>query len=120
FGIFLNYFLTDRYGYYAISMAGFITTGIYGISLLFYSRRIIGRFGKFTRYVILMILSGSITLSALLFLKIYIFSQYISYHFQNLFLILLINSIITALIYLAITHLLKVNYVSGLLNSLKK
>lgn len=120
FGIFLNYILTDLYGYYAISMASFITTGIYGIALLFYSRRIIGRLGKFSWHLILMILSGSVTLTIILLLKIYIFNQYILYHFQDLFLIILINSILTALIYFVITYILKVNYASGLLNSLKK
>jgi len=120
FGILLNYLLTDQFGYYAISMAAFITTGIYGLTLMFYSRKIIGRLGLFSRQVFMMILCGLVTFSILALLKIFVLDQYISYDFKNLLLIIVLNSIITFLIYYALTILLKVNFTSGLLKSLKK
>jgi putative peptidoglycan lipid II flippase len=119
-GILLNYLLTDYFGYYAISMAAFIITGIYGAVLLFYSRKIIGRYGKYFIRILLMIFSGVMTFAVIMVLKIYLMDQFISFHFENLLIIIIINSLITAFVYFVITHILKVNFSSELLKSIKK
>ncbi len=119
-GILLNYLLTEYFGYYAISMAAFFTTGIYGIMLLFYSRKIIGRLGKYSLRIILMILSGVLTFVILVLLRTYFFDKYISNQFDKLLILIIINSLITILVYFAITYFLRVNYTSELLKSVKK
>ena len=111
-GILFNYLLTAYFGYYAISMAAFLTTGIYGILLLFYSRKIIGRLGKYSLRILFMIISGSFTFAVMILLKFYFFSQFISFNFENLLLIIFVNSIITVLVYLLITYFFKVNLTS--------
>lgn len=119
-GIALNYLLTDYFGYYAISMSAFITTGIYGIVLLFYSRKIIGRLGIYSNHIILMLFSGLLTFAIIKILKIFFFSRFISFHFENLLFFIIINSLVTLSVYFAITYISNVNYASQLLKSLKK
>lgn len=119
-GILLNYLLTDYFGYYAISMAAFFTTGIYGIILLFYSRKIIGRLGEYAINIMLIIFSGMLTYAIILILKNYFFFQFISFQFGNLFFIVIINSLITLSVFFGITYIFKVNFTSRLLKSLKK
>lgn len=119
-GILLNYLLTGYFGYYAISMSTFFTTGIYGIILLFYSRKIIGRLGIYANHIILIIISGLLTFSIILLLKNYLFQQFISYRFGNLLFIIIINSLITLSVFFGITYIFKVNFTSLLLKSLKK
>lgn len=119
-GILMNYLLSGYFGYYAISMATFFTTGIYGVILLFYSRKIIGRFGEYSKRIMLMFLSGILTFAVLFILKSYFFNQIISFKFDNLLLIVLINSLVAILVYFVITFILKVNYVPELVKSLKK
>lgn len=119
-GILFNYLLTDYFGYYAISMAAFLTTGIYGIALLIYSRKIIGRFGKDLVRLLLMVISGLLTFSIMILLKIYIFGEFISFKFDKLLMLVIVNSLIAAGVYLLLTSILGVNYTSELLKSLKK
>jgi len=120
FGIGLNFLLSSYFGFYAISMATFITNGIYGILLVIFSQKIIGDLGKYFSYIVLIILSGVISSVILAVLKILIFSKFINNNFQNLLLIIFANLLILAAVYLFTTTLLKVNLTKELIKSIKK
>lgn len=46
FGIFLNYFLSNHYGYVGLSISNFFITLLYGTLLLFFSQKTFGRLNK--------------------------------------------------------------------------
>ncbi|MBK8982518.1 MAG: polysaccharide biosynthesis C-terminal domain-containing protein, partial [Ignavibacteria bacterium] len=68
-GILVNYLLSSWFGFYAISMATFITTGVYGLLLLIYSRKIIGRYNEHFKKIILMFICGAATYFIISYLK---------------------------------------------------
>lgn len=119
-GILLNYLLTNYFGYYAISMSAFFTTGLYGITLLIFSKRLVGSAGEYFSRIALIIVSGVMTFAIVVILKSKLIQQFISYDFEELLLVIIINSLLIFGIFFAITHLFKVNFASQLLKSLKK
>lgn len=119
-GILLNYFLSGYFGFYAISMATFITTGVYGILLLIYSRKIIGRFSGHVKKIFLMFFSGGLTYFIVYVIKFYFVKDPESYEILNLFISIFVSSAVTLLIYLAITYTFKVNYLNQIFETFKK
>jgi putative peptidoglycan lipid II flippase len=112
-GIFFNYIFSSFFGYYGISMAGFVTTGIYGILLLYYSRKMIGRYYRYTREIGYLIISGIASFAAVWFIKESFFGATEPGLFSLLKTVLITGAALTA-VYLAFTTLLTVNYITKL------
>ncbi|HQY20891.1 MAG TPA: lipid II flippase MurJ [Ignavibacteria bacterium] len=119
-GILLNYLLSGYFGFYAISMATFITTGIYGLMLLYFSRKIIGRFTEHLKKFLLMFLSGGLTFLIVNILKDYFLNDTLDNEIPALLMRVVICSSLTLLIYLTISSVLKVNFTRQILKSFKK
>ncbi|MEO6693616.1 MAG: lipid II flippase MurJ [Ignavibacteria bacterium] len=119
-GIAINYILSSYFGFYAISMATFFVTGIYGILLILFSQKLIGKLEGFSIRVLMMLFSGLISYSLLTLFKTLFFSNFISDNFQNLLLIIFANLLILVVIYLFTTTLFKVNFTKELIKSMKK
>lgn len=119
-GIGLNYFLSSYFGFYAIPMATFITTGVYGALLVFNSSKLFGNFRDFYLSLFFIAVSGVITFSVLYSIKFLFFQKYFSQDFSTLLVIVLSNFILLSVVYFAITKLFKVNYVNELMRSFKK
>lgn len=119
-GIILNYLLSSYFGFYAISMATFITTGIYGIFLFFFSGRILGKDIKHYLTFFLLLISGLLLFLVLLFLKIYFFEKHFLSGFEALLTIIVSNLIIAAAVYYFITSLFKVNFAGEIIKRMKK
>lgn len=115
-GILLNYFLSSWFGFYAVSMATFITTGVYGVLLLLYSVKIIGRYNEHIKKIIMMFVCGA----GAYFIISYIKDMFIlttTYGLSELLITVLLSSIITLLIYITLASLLKVNYTNQIVRS---
>ncbi|MEO8209069.1 MAG: lipid II flippase MurJ [bacterium] len=120
FGIGLNFLLSNYFGFYAISMATFITTGIYGILLIVFSQKIVGKPGKYFSTLTLIIICGVFSSLILAVLKTFFFSKFIHNDFQSLLLIIFANLLILTSVYLISTTVLRVNFTKELIRSLKK
>ncbi|MBV6479565.1 MAG: putative lipid II flippase MurJ [Ignavibacteria bacterium] len=119
-GILINYLLSSYFGFYAISMATFITTGVYGLLLFFYSGRIIGNEKSHYFTFLFLMLSGILLYGVLYILKIYLFGNHFQKGFESLLILIVINLIIAAGIYYFITSLFKVNFADELIRRMKK
>lgn len=119
-GILLNYLLSSYYGFYAISTATFITTGLYGALLFLYSGRIIGNDKKHYTVFLLLLISGFLLFVFLFLLKIYFFGKYFENGFESLMFMIITNLIFGAAVYYFITSLFKVNFAGELINRMKK
>ncbi|MDQ3021776.1 MAG: hypothetical protein M3R36_14575 [Bacteroidota bacterium] len=120
FGIGLNFLLSNYFGFYGISMATFITTGIYGILLIVFSQKIVGKLGKYFSTLTLIIICGIVSSVILAVFKTIFFSKFINNDFPGLLLIIFANLLILTAVYLVSTSLLRVNFTKDLIKSLKK
>jgi len=118
-GILVNYLLSSWFGFYAISMATFITTGVYGILLLIYSEKIIGSYNAQVKKIILMFICGAATFFIISFLKEK-FILSLTYGLTDLLIIVSLSSAFTLLIYVTLTSLLKVNYSNQIIKTFLK
>lgn len=112
-GILLNLLLSNWFGYYGISMAGFVTTGIYGVLLLYFSRKIIGRYKRHVKEILFLILSGLFSFAVVWLIK----TNFFPGTGPDIISLLKVLSVIAAalgIVYLGITTVLKVNYISKL------
>ncbi len=119
-GIGLNYLLSSYFGFYAISMATFITTGLYGILLIVFSQRIVGNLGKFYSTLTLIFICGIISSVILAVFKTLFFNGFINNDFQTLLLIIFANLIILTAVYLLSASVLGVNFTKDLVRSIRK
>lgn len=101
-------------------MATFITTGVYGLLLFFYSGRIIGNEKSHYFTFLFLMLSGILLYGVLYILKIYLFGNHFQKGFESLLILIVINLIIAAGIYYFITSLFKVNFADELIRRMKK
>jgi putative peptidoglycan lipid II flippase len=112
-GIFINFILSRFYGYYGISIATFITTFIYAFFLIFYSQKFLGSYKHEIIIFTKIILSGFIT-TIILFVFKKLFIVDVDYTLINTILYLIISSAIITIIYLILTYILKVSYLSSI------
>lgn len=119
-GIGLNFLLSYYLGFYAISMAAFITTGLYGILLIIFSQKIVGNFGKYFSSITFIIISGIVSALVLAVLKIIYFGKFLNNDFLNLLIIIFANLLILASVYLFSTTMFRVNFTKDLIKSVKK
>ena len=119
-GIIINYILSSYFGFYAISTATFITTGIYGALLFLFSGKVIGKDKKHYLTFFLLLISGGLLFLILFMLKNYIFAKYIQSGLENLLLVITVNLIIAAAVYYVITAVFKVNFAGDFLKKFKK
>ncbi|MEO6694621.1 MAG: lipid II flippase MurJ [Ignavibacteria bacterium] len=120
FGILLNYIFTHAFGYYGISVSTFFTLGIYGIILIYFSRKFQGRYKDFLKPILFIILSGLTTfLIGSFIIKQFAMRPYEASFLENI-VSLVFGCIIVSIVYLSLSQILKVNYLSNILNILKK
>ncbi len=104
------------FGYVGISIVNFTIHLAYGVILMLYSRRIIGKLTIYLKHIALIFLSGVILWVLLILLKLFNLDIMIRVFFKNTILILSLNLILCFFPYYLITSAFKVNYVSKLKN----
>lgn len=109
-GILLNYLLSSIYGYYGISMSGFITGGLHGITLLYFARIFFGRYYYYLKKLLVMFLCGLMSIVVLFGFKNFIEYYYHYGDFLSLLLFSFLGFIFSSIIYIVLSSVLKVNY----------
>lgn len=106
-GILLIYLFTKVYGYSGVSMGQFTTTLIYAVLLLLGIRKILGRIKNEIYEILKMLAVTIISLIIILFIKEYIYNFY-GLEIYNLIIIISANLIITAILYICFSYVLKI------------
>jgi putative peptidoglycan lipid II flippase len=109
-GIVFNFIFTNIFGYWGIAVSVFITTGIYGSLLLYFSRSFIGKIAYFVKQVLTILACGIISFVILYILKLVFFDLFTSYNFLEMIIILSLNSLLAFLIFVSLSMLFKINY----------
>jgi putative peptidoglycan lipid II flippase len=110
-GVLLNYFFSDLLGYYGVAAASFLTTSLYGIFLLYQSKKILIDMSEFRSVMIKIFISGIIASCIVYFMKLKLLNQLFS---GNNVILLLTGSLIYLSFYILSTSLLKVNYLKNI------
>ena len=117
-GTLLNYLLTDSLGFYGISVSNFFTTAAYGSLLLFFSLKSAAGCRNFLQKSLLILSGGTIVFALLHFLKSGFVDNLFPADTISLAIILALNAIIAALLYLIIMSIFKTNLASEFIRKL--
>jgi len=115
-GVFLNYYLSDRFGYYGVAIASFITTLLYGCFLLYKSGKVLNGLGEFYNKLLKIYFCGIVPFVIIYLLKIYYLSNILE---NNSLLLLIAGSFCFIIIYFVCTLFFKVNYLKNIKNYIK-
>jgi len=114
-GIFLNFILVRFIDFYGVAISQFVVGLLYGFFLLFFARKFLGRFGFYFWHLILLFVSGLITLTICYFCKGYVESFFYSNSLAGSIINLGVNFLLLTIIYLSVSKVLKVNYLEKII-----
>lgn len=117
-GIVLNYVFASKFGIYGISLANFITSSLYAITLLFFLRQIVGKIGEYSKKIFSIFFSGIVVFLLFFSLKRFVFNYFVSNSILSDALLILFNTILIFCVYYFCTSFLKVNYLKKVKDSL--
>lgn len=118
-GILSNFIFVKLFGFYGVSISYFIVCGIYGVLLIYNTRKYFGKYSIEVKTFFKIIISGVITYLLSYFLKIQLNLQH-TYELKINFLIITISAIFIIVVYVLITNFMKVNYLKNLVNVVLK
>lgn len=112
FGILLNYFFSNWFGYTGVPIAGFLISLIYGFLLIYFARKFWSNHWKRIKELAFLIASGLTTyfVSDIVINYLIIFKN-----FDSQILILFFKASIVSLFFMLLTYVLGVNYIKNIL-----
>lgn len=115
-GVFINYLLTNYFGFYGVSMGSFAVNSIMAISLIYFSRNVFGSSFREFSDSFKLILIGIIVALIILLIKSFVLDVYLQ---KDSLTSLFTGSIIVTVLYLLSTLIFKVNYIRKLTSMVK-
>ncbi|MBK8553749.1 MAG: hypothetical protein IPL53_22940 [Ignavibacteria bacterium] len=106
-GIFVNYLFAKYFGFYGVSIGGFVVNSLMAISLIYFSKNIFTKLFQEISDSLKLIFAGFLVALLTVIIK----NSFLDIYFvKNSLSSLLIGSVIVVLIYFIFTIVLKVNY----------
>jgi len=109
-GIFSNFVFSKIFGYYGISISGFIVTGFYGILLFYFARKFLGKYNYYLKKIFILFFCGGGSIIILSGFK-WTVELFVNISgFVNILLFTFAGFVFLSIVYLILSSILNVNY----------